>query len=145
MALQLLHGAAMHARGVGDAGIEVAIVSTNPETLDGLQSYLTAAGVTARCTRSIEECARLSTQTIAFVLFPDDFRWQSVRSAIADLAAQRPHALPVLVTAQPKRFAELVEADRVLVVPRPVWGWKILDAIRAHYERGAGAACTGER
>ena len=38
----------------------------------------------------------------------------------------------MLVTSHPKRFAELMGAEKVLVVPRPAWGWAILDALRAH-------------
>src|SRR5438128_389291 len=113
--------------------MEVAIVSLNPETLDGLQGYLSAAGVDARCTRDLDACSRNApADTLAFVLFPDDFAWESVVAAIAELTAKRPRALPVLVTAHPKRFDTLIDADKVLVVPRPVWGWAILDALRAH-------------
>jgi DNA-binding response OmpR family regulator len=119
----------------GSAG-EVTIVSTNPETLDSLRTYLSGAGVQARCTHDLRECAsRMTPATLAFVLFPDDFRWEIVVTTLADLAAQRPDALPVLVTAHPQRFERLTSAENVLIVPRPVWGWTILDAIRAHIER----------
>jgi hypothetical protein len=114
---------------------EVTIISTNPETLDGLQAYLRGAGLAARCTREVEGCAKLApSRTLAFVLFPDDFPWESVMATLADFAEQRPLALPVLVTAQPQRFERLTSAEHVLIVPRPVWGWTILDAIRAHLE-----------
>jgi hypothetical protein len=113
---------------------EVAIVSNNPETLDGLQSYLNAAGVAARCTSDLDDCARVaSPRTLAFVLFPDDFTWERVVALVAELASERPTALPVLVTAHPRRFESLM-SDKVLVMPRPVWGWTILEAIRAHLD-----------
>jgi hypothetical protein len=70
--------------------------------------------------------------TLAFVLFPDDFPWARVVATLAELAAQRPQALSVVVTALPNRFDELPLPDGALIVPRPVWGWKILDALRAH-------------
>jgi hypothetical protein len=126
-------------RGADERGVlDVAIVSTNPETLDGLQTYLRGAGVAARCSRALEDCVHTAPPTtIAFVLFPDDFQWERVISTLAELAEQRPKALPVLVTAQPQRFNRLVSAESVLVVPRPVWGWTILDAIRAHFETRA--------
>jgi hypothetical protein len=113
----------------------VAIVSRNPETLDGLQAYLSGAGVASRCTSEIDDCWHVApASTLAFVLFPDDFPWERAVAALASLAAERPRALPVLVTAHPKRFAELADATRVVVVPKPVWGWMILDAIRAHLD-----------
>lgn len=119
--------------------VEVTIVSSNPETLDGLHAYLSAAGVVARCTRELEECRRgADANALAFVVFPDDFRWETVLATVADLTENHPRALPVLVTAQPRRYEELFSGGKVLVVPRPVWGWTILDAIRAHLDRQKG-------
>jgi len=86
---------------------DVTIVSSNPETLDGLQTYLRGAGVAARCTRDLGDCANSAMNTLAFVLFPDDFRWEHVLATLAELAERRPRALPVLVTAQPQRYGEL--------------------------------------
>lgn len=116
-------------------GPAVAIVSTNAHTRGGLESYLRNAGVVARAIDDIDTMSRVVRGKLdALVLFPDDFRWERVITAIADLADRRPNALPVLVTAYPKRFEELAGA-RVLIVPRPAWGWRILDAIRAHVDR----------
>lgn len=112
------------------------VVSTNPETLDGLQGYLRGAGVVAHCTRCLADCAKFASKgTRAVVLFPDDYRWEKVVATLADLAGLRPPGLPVLVTAHPQRFAKLTEAKDVIIMPRPVWGWTILDAIRAQVER----------
>jgi hypothetical protein len=135
----------MRARAEQKRELEVAIVSNNPETLDGLQSYLRGAGVTARCTRDLAECAKFApASTLAFVLFPDDFRWEKVIAAVAELAELRPKALPVLVTSQPQRFQSLT-SDSVLIVPRPVWGWTILDAIRAHLDGNRTIDTEGSR
>lgn len=112
---------------------DVVIVSNNRETLDGLQRYLGDAGVIARCARDVVECAKVaSSSTVAFVLFPDDFPWEQVVVTLATLAEQKPRVLPVLVTARPDRFQRLTTPESVLIVPRPAWGWTILDAIRAH-------------
>jgi hypothetical protein len=121
----------------------VTIVSTNPETLDALQNYLRGTGVAARCTRDLGACLRSApATTVALVLFPDDFRWEKVVSALADLAAERPKVVPVLVTAQPQRFEDLTLPGRALILPRPAWGWTILDAIRAYVDP---APSTSER
>jgi hypothetical protein len=118
---------------------EVAIVSANPETLDGLQSYLQGAGVAARGTRRLEDCVAMGIPaTVAVVLFPDEFSRESVLATVLDIGARGPRILRVLVTGHPKTFDAFVEGRRnVLVVPRPVWGWTILDAIRAHVEEDA--------
>jgi hypothetical protein len=125
---------------------QVAIVSANPETLDGLQSYLHGAGVAARGTRRLEECAALTAATtLAVVLFPDDFSSDGVMSAVRELATRGPTILQVLVTGHPKAFEALGRGRRnVLVVPRPVWGWTILDAIRAHVEEDAPKRSRGQ-
>lgn len=115
---------------------QVAIVSANPETLDGLQSYLQSAGVAARGTRRLEDCAAMTAPaTAAVVLFPDDFERESVLATVVDIGARGPAILRVLVTGHPQAFEVLADGRRnVMIVPRPVWGWTILDAIRAHVD-----------
>lgn len=123
--------------GVGRRAESVTVVSTNPETLDGLQTYLRRAGVAVHCTRSLADCTKLASEGArAVVLFPDDYRWEKVVTTLADLAALRPPALPVVVTAYPQRFEKL-NAEDFIITPRPVWGWTILEAIRAQVERHA--------
>jgi hypothetical protein len=110
----------------------VVIISANPETLDGLQSYLQSAGFAARGSRSLDGCD--VTSAVAVVLFPDDFTPEAVCVALAGFADRRAGVFQMLVTGSPKKFEHLTEELRnVLVVPRPVWGWTIVDAIRAHY------------
>ena len=134
MALPLLHGGDMAGTRTRDHD-EVTIISGNPETLDGLQGYLQGAGFAVRSTRDVGACATTtSDRTLAIILFPDDFRWEGVVTALAELAERRAPALPIVVTAHPQRFAKLTNKE-VLIVPRPVWGWTILDALRAHADR----------
>ncbi len=124
-----------HAKRESALAFEVAIVSANPETLDGLQSYLTSAGVIARGIRDVTSCARsASAATMAFVLFPDDFCGENIEAAIRELRELRPWALRVLVTSQPRRFQHGASSEIDVIVPRPAWGWTILDAIRAHVD-----------
>lgn len=149
----------------GQGPLEVVIVASSSDTLNGLQSYLRAAGVAARGTSDIDELSRLTrTNVVAFVVFPDDFRWESVVAAIAEASERHRELLPILVTAHPKRFEALtgghigaaddaslgtaqrrkasrrreIEHPPVLIVPRPAWGWTILDVIRAHAEEQLG-------
>lgn len=129
----------MHTRKRATGPQQVTIVSASPETLDGLQSYLHSAGVAARGTRRLEDCCDLTVSfTVAVVLFPDDFAWESVAATVADIGARGPGILRVLVTGRPKTFEPLVgDRANLLIVPRPVWGWTILDAIRAHVDQVA--------
>jgi hypothetical protein len=113
--------------------VMVTIAATNPKTLDGLSSYLRGAGIGARCTRDLAECTT-ERNVAAVVIFPDDFRWEKVEAALAELAGVRPLILTVLVTAHPQKFEKLRAAEKVIIMPRPVWGWTILDLIRAQIE-----------
>lgn len=121
------------------ASLHVTIVSTNPETLDGLETYLRRAGLTTSGTRSVEGLAdRSSPLSSVVVVFPDDFRPDAVVAALLALRTQRPKTLPVLVTKEPRRFETLPMRGagglEPLVIPKPVWGWTILDAIRARLD-----------
>ena len=116
------------------AMIEVSIVSANPETLDGLSSYLGAAGIRARCASRLADCSRSNASTRAFVLFPDEFRVEHVVATIAELAVASPDARPVLVTANPRSYEGLAGEQRVVIVPKPAWASAILDAVRAQLE-----------
>jgi hypothetical protein len=119
-----------------DARHDVTIVSANRETLEELRTYLRRAGFSARGARTLEECARVTASTaLAFVFFPDDFRWEAVVSTLAEVAEAREDALSLLVTAHTKRFARLSAPKQTLVIPRPVWGFRIVDALRAHHEQ----------
>jgi hypothetical protein len=124
---------------------QVTIVSANAETLDGLQSYLKSAGVAARGTRRLEDCSEMKAPlTVAIVLFPDDFSTESIVTTVQEIGARGPGILRLLVTGHPKAFETLVEGSRnVVVVPRPVWGWTILDAIRAHVDDESPSSRTG--
>jgi DNA-binding response OmpR family regulator len=123
--------------------LHVTIVSSNPETLDGLATYLREAGVAVHGTRRIERCLEMTPPaSSAIVFFPDDFSAPSIDLALADLRRRRPTALPVLVTSDPKRFDRLHGNPRgiPLVVAKPAWGWSLLDGIRARLEGRASAS-----
>ncbi|HEY6559171.1 MAG TPA: hypothetical protein VI072_17930 [Polyangiaceae bacterium] len=124
--------------------LHVTIVSDNPETLDGLESYLRRAGVMTNGTRHLEKLTEVIPPVSAVViLFPDDFYFDLVLSALETLRLQRPTILPVLITSEPKRFEALPAVDSgfaPLVVPKPVWGCTILDAVRARLEAEPHAA-----
>lgn len=133
----------MESRCARERPLHVTIVSANPETLDGLEAYLRRAGLKTKGTRQIEATSAITPSTASVVvLFPDDFGVAIVTATLGTLRIQRPKTLTVLVTKEPRRFEALpvVKGVAPLVVPKPVWGWTILDAIRAHL--GAEAPTT---
>jgi hypothetical protein len=115
----------------------VTVISENRETVDGLHGYLTRAGVESRGAR-LGEASRIPRGTTAVVIFPDDFEPKEVLRAVASLHDALPATLVVLVTARPQPFltasAVPASASSTLILPKPVFGWAILDAIRSHQD-----------
>jgi hypothetical protein len=111
--------------------IHVVIVSDNEETLDGLQAYLRGAGISARGMRFLPGRNLAHHRLTAVVLFPDDFAWVDIADEIARLV--RVDVLLILVTRDPGRFELLIRQWRgiklPIVIPKPAWGWTILDLI----------------
>jgi hypothetical protein len=120
--------------------LHVTIVSKNVQTIDGLEEFLRRAGVSARGIRSIE--AEATPAAAAYVIFPDDFRFEEVVEGLRRLRREQPRAIAVLVTSAPQRFAQLPDDGdgAAVVLPKPAWGWTILDSIRSRFPAdGPGA------
>jgi hypothetical protein len=96
----------------------VTVVANNPQTLEDLYSYFTQVGVTSNGTRELDAAALTPAGGTALVLFPDEFEQADVEAAILALRRARPKLLIV---------------PRVL--PKPAFGWTILDAIQGRADR----------
>ena len=126
-----------HARRKPRAPIYVSVISANPETLDGLHAYLSGAGIPSHTTRAIQDFAMVAPDcATAAVIFPDDFDVEAVRSLLRKLRRARPRLLSLIVTREPQRFHDAAQADGrslpPIILPKPSFGWDILDAIRSH-------------
>jgi hypothetical protein len=121
------------------APLRVTIVAANRETRGGLQTYLAQAGAVARATQRLataDEAGRDPAPS-AIVFFPDEFRREDVIAEIARLQRAHPQVLAVVVTREPREFEGIVtapDAETPVVIPKPAWGWTILDSIRARLE-----------
>lgn len=115
--------------------LQVTVIAASRETNDGLHAYFQDAGVASRTTRSLGDAAALSPATSAVVIFPDEFAAEEVVRRIAELR-RTPSRLLVVVTSSPQRFRPALDPDRhsplPIVLPKPAFGWTILDAIREH-------------
>ena len=79
----------------------------------------------------------------AVLVFPDDFNSNRVLASLARLRLLRPKVLPVLITKDPHQFELLPLAEGgvvPLVIPKPIWGWAILDAVRSRLGSGSHEA-----
>ena len=110
----------------------VTIVAASAETLDGLQGYLSLAGLDAHGTNHLGELARKNCSAV--VLFPDEFSSTTVLRELTRLRKEHPTVLPLLVTSEPQRYSGIADtggkALQPVVIPKPAWGWTILEAIQ---------------
>lgn len=117
-----------------DTGNVVIVLCNNAETLDGMHSYLSRAGLSSSGSRALNRAAWPSRATRALVIFPDDFSTNDVAAYLSSVRAEYPELAVIIVTREPRSYEIMTAAGRPLravVLPRPAFGWTILDAIRA--------------
>lgn len=129
------------APGTPSKPLSVTVIAESRETLDGLHQYFEGAGVASKTTRSLADAATVTAATTAVVLFPDELDAAEVVRRIATLRKARPRLLLVVVTSTPQAFRAALEPDGhsalPVVLPRPAFGWTLLDVIRAHAQAEA--------
>ena len=123
------------------APVYVTLIADNPETVDALHAYLGGAGVASHSTRALRDASMVPPATTAVVMFPDEFGVEDVVASIVSLRSARPRVLILFVTGAPQRFGSALGPDGrsvpPMVLPRPAFGWTILDAIRARASAGS--------
>ena len=116
-------------------GLLITVVARNSETVAALREYLTGAGVATSGQSQVANLATAVPQGCRVVIvFPDDFMFLAVAAELASLQATRPSLLTVLVTNDPRRYEALPlrdDAFEPVVIPKPAWGWTILETVRA--------------
>jgi hypothetical protein len=109
------------------------LVCDDDDTLIRLRDYLVRAGVPTRATRQLAEAWQPASGE-AIVLLPDDFDTGEVTDGLSRLLSCPPAPFVILVTAGPRLFEPLIQSlgslDSVVIMPKPVWGWTILELLR---------------
>jgi len=125
----------------GEALLNALVVCDDPHTSTQLRDYLNRAGVRARATHRLDDAWQQDSGE-AIVLLPDDFDAGGVTDGLSRLLSRSPSPLVVVVTAGPRLFEPFIQSwgspDSVVVMPKPVWGWTILDVLRSWHTRSAG-------
>ncbi len=110
--------------------LRLALISNDRETLDGVQQYFQRLGARISIAPRLEDAAARTSGADAALLFADDYPHEEALRVIPALSVK----LVVVVTADVGNFRVSLpaerRADRVLVLPRPAWGWMLLDAVR---------------
>ena len=82
------------------------------------------------------DAGQVEPGSCAVVVFPDDFEGPHALAFIRSLRQARPRLLIIVVTREPNRLAPVLGEDErslaPVVLPRPSFGWSIVDVIRAH-------------
>lgn len=117
-------------RGFALFDFKLTLVSNDPDTLWGVRDYLARSGASLSSTSRLEHASEAS-DVDAIVLYADDYPHDAVVSTIARMSSR----LVVIITGHSGDFEPLrARRDlrtRVIVLPRPTWGWMLLDAVRA--------------
>ena len=120
--------------------LQALVVCDDEDTSIQLRDYLVQAGVGARATRQLDDAWRQDGGG-AIVLLPDDFDAGAVTAGLSRLSSRSPPPLVIVITAVPRLFEPLIDSwgspDSVVVMPKPVWGWTILDLLRSWHSRPA--------
>lgn len=121
--------------------LSVGILALSDDTAEELIGYLVRAGVTAMRIsgpRDLAEPSSRTQQLHSVVIFPDDYAAQAIEAALASLARATPDLLQIIVTRQPLRFlstrSDPTSAINRFVLPRPTFGWLILDTVRSNQQ-----------
>jgi hypothetical protein len=109
----------------------VTVICANRKTLEELQAYLSHAGIDARGVVEMNVREMELPARSVVVVFPDEFDTNNIVAEVQQLRQQKPDVLSLIVTRQPSRFSTFSRDDAIAVIPKPAWGWTILDAIRA--------------
>jgi hypothetical protein len=109
------------------------VVCDDDDTLIRLRNYLVRAGVPTRATRRLADAWQPASGE-AIVLLPDDFDTGEVTDGLSRLFSRPAAPFMVIVTAGPRLFEPLIQSlgssDSVVIMPKPVWGWTILELLR---------------
>lgn len=121
------------------AAEDVGVLASRRETRDTLARYLSESGFRADClTRLSDDDLRPSARAV--VVFPDDFEIAAVRRFLDGLRRRRPDVLIVVVTRAPAVLEPAVRArdgaTTPVLLPRPPFGWSIVDVLRSHVGTG---------
>lgn len=110
------------------------IVCAREETSRELGRYLQAAGVHVAVHRELSGAPAMTAEQ-TMVLFPDDFTTDEVNAHLQTASAASPRTKLIVITAHPQRFERAAAREgcesRLIALPRPAFGWAILEAIRS--------------
>jgi hypothetical protein len=96
-----------------------------------VEEYLSHFGARLSSTSRLSEVADAAetARADAVVLFADDYSPEDVRTTVQKLSLR----LTVIITSARAEYESLCDScpSVVIVLPRPTWGWVLLEAVRS--------------
>ena len=112
----------------------VLLISRNTSTARDLALYFKKSGVPTVVSDRFDPPDG-SLRITAVVVFPDEFPAQSAAVGVLAVARQFSNSTLVIVTRDVGRFEDVAVRARAgkpgpwFVLPRPIWGWALLDRV----------------
>ncbi len=112
----------------------VRIITRNPETALSLRAYFWEHDIEATIEDSFDG-SEGGGRLAAILIFPDEFQRLQALEGVARLVRDVRKAIVIVVTCEMARFDRVVaehrsgKAARLLILPRPVWGWTLLEQV----------------
>lgn len=126
------------------APLSIGILARSDKTMTELVSYFARVGAIGTHLPDLQALHAPDDaieRIHAIVIFPDDFEPEAMDAALAAFSAKTPSLLQIIITRQPLRFLstspDLTQPPYRAVLPRPSFGWRILDAIRDHRQKSS--------
>jgi hypothetical protein len=138
---------ALGAAAMAGGGARVLIVSRNANTAADLAAYFGQRGVPVALSDDMV-CSEACEPVRAVVVFPDEFPSYLASQGLRKLGQRFSRAWLCVVTRNVVRFERLAEelgngiSERWLVLPRPTWGFRLLERVLAPLPAGEA---TSER
>ena len=111
--------------------VTLTLIGNDLGTLDGVHQYFQRAGARVRSTRWLEAAQAFAAGSATVILFADHYSRDLVLRAVTELRV----STLIIVTTEVGFFSASRTADssakRIIVLRSPVWGWMLLDAVRA--------------
>jgi hypothetical protein len=99
-----------------------------------MHAYFSQTGIAVSSRRTINPLAELPGSLSAMVVFPDDFPPHEASAYLSMVRSRRSDLTVVIVTKEPPVYSAMAATNghplNAIVLPRPAFGWTILDAIR---------------
>jgi hypothetical protein len=112
----------------------VTVISDNVTTIACLGRYLSDAGFDSQSMRRLPDSTIDLQLGDVVVIFPDEFETGAVLASVEALQRADPHLRLLLITRSPQSYQVRTAIEGALppvLLPKPAFGWSILDAIRA--------------